>query len=479
MQIAILNSEGAVSGRPQQFRMPKCDLVYRHRNPGATEDLVIPVTLVCNVADDILTNNVKANSKLDRKWLGTHAPHDMPAIMCGSGPSLKDDLGLIDDLHAKGGKIFALNGAASFLVSKGIYPDYQVIVDARPQTATLIGPARRHLFASQVDPSLFEKEPNAEVVHVLCVKQDAFFDLLPDQGHRDGEYTLIGSHGSVGNVAMVVAHTLGHRELHFFGYDSSNAGEDTHAFSQPMNAGEPLTYVEYNGKRYLSTFTMKSQADVFPRVAYDLMEMGSSIHMHGYGLLPDRWRTEQAKTLEQREADKYRAMWNHAEYRDMSPGMLNAERGGEALGVMAGDTLLDFGCGTGRATNFFRSRGVDAIGIDLAPNALEFLIPFVEACLWQLPDLKAHWGLCCDVMEHIPPEKVSDVLAGIASRVERGAYFTIDSGPDEMGVLIGQPLHMTMRPPKWWDEQLKKHFAHVDHFEGGVFVCRHKKGLHQ
>lgn len=470
MQIALLNSEGAVGNHRPTFRLPKCDLVYRHRNPGTTSDLVIPVTLVCNVADDILIENVKANSKLDRKWLGTHAPHGMPAIMCGSGPSLKDDLGLIDDLHAKGGKIFALNGAASYLVSKGIYPDYQVIVDARPQTSTLIGPARRHLFASQVDPSLFAKEPGAEVVHVLCVKQDEFFDFLPDQGHRDGEYALIGSHGSVGNVAMVVAHTLGHRELHFFGYDSSHSGDDTHAFSQPMNAGEPVTYVEYGGKKYLSTFTMKSQADVFPRIAYDLMELGCTIHMHGSGLLPDRWRTEEAKTLEQRERDKYRAMWGHEEYRNMSPGMQNAQLCAEALGIKPGDTLIDFGCGTGRATDFFRSLGASVTGVDIAPNALEFDIPFVEACLWQLPEMAADWGYCCDVMEHIPPEKVGDVLAGVARSVTRGAYFTIESDHDEMGILIGQPLHLTVRPPKWWREQLAKHFARVEQFDGGVFI---------
>ena len=438
----------------------------RYRNAGASCDLVIPVHLVCNTPEDILIANIKANSTPDRHWIGTEALKDKPCVMVGSGPSVADCLGEIDALHASGAVIFALNGAASYLASKGIYADYQVIADAREQTGDLVGPAKNYLFASQVHPSLLQKQPQASIFHV------DFGDILRHLPGYDHEYVLMGSHGSVGNVALTVAYSMGYREMHVFGYDSSFRDEASHAFSQPMNVTEPITTVEYNGKKYTITFTMKSQANVFPRLAHDLEQLGCSFKIYGTGYLQDRWFGELAKPLEQREAEKYQEMWKYSSYLEYSPGLQNLQVAREQLVLLPGNSVIDFGCGAGFAVKELIESGIKARGVDIAPNALEYEIPFTQACLWLLPDMIADYGYCCDVMEHIPTEKVDDVLAGIARSVLHGCYFAIDSEPDMKGSLIGAVLHLTVRPAEWWVEQLSKHFATVEFLEPNIFVCR-------
>lgn len=467
-------TEDTVEQAPRP-RVKEVDFFIRHRNEGAAADLVIPVYLLCNTPDHILIEHVKANSALQREWIKNVEPHDGVAVICGSGPSLGDNINAIRALERSGGTIFAMNGSALFLDSEGILPHYQVIADAQERTAKLVGPACNHIFASQVHPSLFDRVPGAKLFHVNFYEgktgHEEFLKLI--EGVGPSQFALIGSHGSVGNVSLALAYAMGFREIHVFGFDSSFRGDAGHAFSQPMNAEEPVVDAQYDGKDYKLTFTMKSQADVFPRIVYELEEMGAKFFVYGDGYLPDRWRGERAKTLEDRERDKYAAMWDYDAYRLRSPGTEHVIDAILKLGIEPGDSLIDFGCGTGRATKLLRDGGVDATGVDLVPSALETDVPFVEACLWFLPAMSADWGFCCDVMEHMPTEKVADVLAGIAASVKRGAFFAIDSGRDDMGQLIGHMLHLTVRHPAWWERQLKEHFASVEQYEDGVFVCRH------
>ena len=41
-------------------------------------------------------------------------------------------------------------------------------------------------------------------------------------------------------------------------------------------------------------------------------------------------------------------------------------------------------------------------------------VPLLVANLWDIPiEMSADWGFCCDVMEHIPTERVDRVLGVI------------------------------------------------------------------
>lgn len=130
--------------------------------------------------------------------------------------------------------------------------------------------------------------------------------------------------------------------------------------------------------------------------------------------------------------------------------------------MAAGDSLIDYGCGTGRALTLFQGWGLSVRGVDIAKNCLDSDLPFIRACLWDMPELSSKWAYCTDVMEHIPEEKVDSVLAQIAERCE-GAFFQIAMRPDSSGMLIiGEQLHLTVRDINWWERALKKHWPSVE-----------------
>lgn len=444
------------------MQLPYHNTEIRHMNPGQTEPLIFPVHLLCNTSDDEIYANVRENSANRGRWVKCEDEREGIAVICGSGPSLTDTLSEIFAMKQAGATVFALNGAAAFLHDEGITPDYQVLIDARECTADLIGPARHHLFASQVHPKCFERQPDAQLWHLQI---GGIEDYFPEY---DESYALIGGAASVGNTATCLAYAMGFREVHCFGYDSSHRDGQGHAFPQPMNNGDPCAIVDYDGKSYVASLTMKLQAERFIETARALDAAGCKVEVHGDGLLPHIWRNRESigpETLESEEKSKYEAMWGIPGYRAVAPGEHYAAEAFAALNMQPGDDVLDFGCGTGRGAAKLRSMGCVVTGIDLAQNSLDagIDIPVIHACLWDLPDVTAKHGYCTDVMEHIPTEKVSAVLSGIAARVG-GCYFNISTQPDNMGALIGKTLHLTVRPAQWWRDELKKHWKRVDVF---------------
>ena len=178
------------------------------------------------------------------------------------------------------------------------------------------------------------------------------------------------------------------------------------------------------------------------------------------------------------EAEKYAKVWADDRYRRISPGMMEAPRAAAAMSCMPGDTLNDYGCGTGRATKWWEEyESLYVTGIDHARNALETDVVFISACLWEMGWVpEADYGFCCDVMEHIPPEKVDAVLSNIADRTLKQTWFRIALKPDSMGpLLLGTPLHLTIQPYEWWQAKLQEYWTAVDLVEVtagyGVWLC--------
>jgi hypothetical protein len=60
-------------------------------------------------------------------------------------------------------------------------------------------------------------------------------------------------------------------------------------------------------------------------------------------------------------------------------------------------------------------------------------------------------GCCADVMEHIPPDRVLDVLKN-NHKVCEVVVYKIANFPS---VFQGRRLHLTLRPRHWWLEQLE------------------------
>lgn len=429
--------------------LPYSNLQLKHQNPGAVNPLILPIQLICNTSDEAIFSNIEINSKRPLKWVTGEEAHDGVAILCGSGPSLADKLDDIRWLSASGGKIFAMNGAAKFLYDNGIIPDYQVIIDAREETAQLVGHAKCHLFASQVHPSCFDEVDNAVLWHLQVEGID---DYLSDY---EDAYCLIGGAASVGNTATCLAYAMGYRNLQIFGYDSSHRGTAGHAFHQKMNDGDPCASVRFGKKDYICSLTMKLQAEKFQDTAKELKKLGCHIEVHGDGLLPDMFNVPRETMTEQ---EKYERMWNYREYRTVAPGELCVDVFLQI--VKPSGKVIDFGCGTGRGSIKIKESGCDVLLVDFTDNSRDIqamVLPFLQHDLSKpfTTTVFSKYGYCTDVMEHIPPEQVKQVITNIMNTSEV-VFFNISTIPDVCGELIGQELHLTVKPHAWWMDLFKE-----------------------
>lgn len=415
------------------------EMVYQ--NVEATIPLRISLDVICNTPEEKILENIRINSAGRKGWQKLEEAHDRVAVICGSGPSLADCIKDIQKHYDAGHEIYALNGAARFLMAHRMMADYQVILDAKPETATLVGPAVNYLFAAQVDPELFRKEPNAKLWQVT------HGEIAPEFPDYDEDYCFVGGSISVGNAAMVLAYVRGHRTMHLYGYDSSHRGERGHAFRQQMNDGDPCTIVRFRGKEYVCSLTMRLQTQYFFPKVQALRQEGCHIEVHGSGLLPDMFNAQDLS-----EKDKYEMMWLHREYGHLSPGESLADLAVEKLGLKEGMILLELGCGCGKGGMRIRLlTGCDIVQVDIAENARDgnVYFPFYVRDLREPIGLKGDAAYCCDVMEHIPPEDVDRTIQNIMTTAPV-VFFGICLVEDNWGELIGQPLHLSVHPDSWW-----------------------------
>lgn len=404
------------------------------------------IQLTCNTTDAELFSNIEASSALPLPWVRSWPAHDGHAVLVGGGPSLA---GKLDDIRWRmglGQMVFALNGACGFLNRHGIVPDYQVILDARPQSLALRGRAHQHLLASQCHPSLFEGVKRASLWHHNL---DGLEDHLPTPRPA---YALIGGGPSVGLSAMNLAFVLGFRKLHLYGYDSSHREGAAHAYDQAQALLDPLCTVEMDGETFTSTLTMVRQAERFPEVCDALIDAGCIITNDSEGLIMAAMRASQAPVTPLSETEKYRRMWTHPAYRVASPGEREADHFVAKAAITSATHVIDFGCGSGRGGQRVRQlRECPVTQVDFVDNARDpgAVLPFVLADLTEPMGVRGDVGYCTDVMEHLPPERVGDAIRNIMACVDR-CWFKIALFHDTMGRLIGQPLHLSVFPPEWW-----------------------------
>lgn len=165
------------------------------------------------------------------------------------------------------------------------------------------------------------------------------------------------------------------------------------------------------------------------------------------------------------EARKYAQMWDRPEYRTVSPGEGWAHTFLKQARPEPDSEAIDFGCGTGRgALMLALFGGMKVQMVDFAANCLDPEV--AQACTTQRGrltfkvgdltrpiDAIAPYGFCCDVMEHIPTDDVRTVLRNILASANH-VFFGISTVDDVMGALIGEPLHLTVKPMAWWVKEL-------------------------
>lgn len=116
--------------------------------------------------------------------------------------------------------------------------------------------------------------------------------------------------------------------------------------------------------------------------------------------------------------------------------------------------LLDYGCGKGY--QYLGPRRTHEQWGGLLPHCYD---PGVSQ-LSERPTGLFDGVICTDVMEHIPQASVDMVLDDIFSFVAPGhnkfVYMTISCRHSRKTLPDGTPMHLTVRPPEWWDEKIKR-----------------------
>ena len=73
---------------------------------------------------------------------------------------------------------------------------------------------------------------------------------------------------------------------------------------------------------------------------------------------------------------------------------------------------------------------------------------------------------CTDVLEHIEPHLVDDVLANLRRLTLNAALLVINTGPAKKTLADGRNAHICQQPSEWWLERIRAAgFSVTDHFE--------------
>lgn len=256
-------------------------------------DTLVPVGDVqidtpCNTSEEDFLRNVLINgARSDVPWLHVVPEHYEHAVLIGGGASLEIQLHEVASRMRLGQTLFALNGSAKYLKDRHMEPDVQVVIDSRPECIEHLRPlaAKRFILSSGCHPTLFQ--------FLVDQKRDVMMFHMPHLGlaerlPKGRNVVMVGGEYTVGLTAMSLACALGFRSLHLYGYDSSDSDDGrAHAYPQSQNEAEAKRlHIVCAGRKFVCSFAMFKQAEVFPRFASMLADFGCTVSVNGDGLLP-------------------------------------------------------------------------------------------------------------------------------------------------------------------------------------------------
>jgi hypothetical protein len=102
--------------------------------------------------------------------------------------------------------------------------------------------------------------------------------------------------------------------------------------------------------------------------------------------------------------------------------------------------LLDYGCGS--QVNLARHLKVD--------HKVTYQAYDPGVARYAKPALPAEMVACIDVLEHIEPELLENVLDDIARLAEGIVFLSVDTGPAMKTLSDGRNAHLIQQPLSWW-----------------------------
>lgn len=79
----------------------------------------------------------------------------------------------------------------------------------------------------------------------------------------------------------------------------------------------------------------------------------------------------------------------------------------------------------------------------------------------ELPPGRFDLVCCIDVLEHVEPECLRDVIQSLADKTGGTAFITIHTGPAGKTLSDGRNAHLIQKPIRWWEKRLCNVFGKV------------------
>ncbi len=111
-------------------------------------------------------------------------------------------------------------------------------------------------------------------------------------------------------------------------------------------------------------------------------------------------------------------------------------------------TTLDYGCGKGTLKAALRKLGLTCRVYEYDPA-----VPGRLKCPEEV-DLV----VCTDVLEHVEPDYLDNVISHIARIGKKAAFITVHNMPAAKTLADGRNAHLIQETPEWWSSKLSDWF---------------------
>ncbi len=388
-----------------------------------------------------------------------------PIAVVGYGPSLRQTWEQIKSFQY----IITTSGAHRFLIDRGIIPTWHADVDPRKHKVGLLGQIHPDVIycpCSTCHPNyvkaLLDANAKVELWHSFTTEEEGL-RVLPA-----GEYALTGG-CDIGLRAMALARFFGFVEQHVFGMDGCAQDDHGHAsaHTNPIKKLFDLEYPKGSGTIYR---TAPNLAEVAKTVPHEVDQLKlDHVQFYGDGLVqaimrghtPNQPKTSDIAFIKPvLVSDEYRALNRQLHEERPDYGIGGHQHAETVLKICEGiktTSVLDYGCG----------KGTLARGIPFPIWEYDPAVPGKD-----MDPRSADLVVCTDVLEHIEPDKLNDVLGHLKQLVKKVGYFVISTRAAKKTLPDGRNAHLIQKTADWWQRKLTKYFDIGQVFTDIPDACR-------
>ena len=451
------------------------ELVGEWTNPPSGGGLPVP--------EDVFISNIRENCKRDLPNLNVEHEHEIIMLMVCGGASAKT---YKEEIRKKSKEknymIFCSNKTHDWLIENGIIPDYFFMIDPKKSKIDDVKKPHKcvhYLIGAQCDVGVFEALEGYRVTRILTysgagdgIKDyqiiNAFFDK--------STFTPLQGGTMAGLRAMTLADILGYRKVEFYGFDS--------CFYERDEKGKPI-YYSYKKKRkenileaetddgrvFQTTPVFASQARQFIKWKHKLEWIDFKIHGDSLTSHIDELDTIKSTPSTSKLITPYSIAMNeelHKSSKLYGSGFHVTTHAGK-LSVLIAQllkkhdkiTMLDYGCGKGKL-------------IEIMPPMVGVTYNRYDPCIEEFNKKPEPSDVvtCTDVLEHIEPECLVNVLNDLQRVTKKVLYLCVAIVESSKYYSDGKNTHLICNNYDWWYPKLKARFNIIESIKDKeYFTC--------